>query len=323
MHLDWFGIVGWFFTFFGLLGNSWVIFIIARRRRLQTTTKWCIGGRSGWYLRESSAVSMICDMFVNTCNKRVRLISADFFIEASIICLTAMIAERYITIVHSFKYVRFLTSSRTVVIIASCWTIPFLFAICQTIIHLGSSEHFVADMYKFDIIYKMFFALLSIIFLFVAHLHILLIACKLSREMKSLFKQVRFNIGANSVRKMEVTNVGLKTSTVRLVTKLVIIFLSCYGLGIHNIICVYLNLCVPSKHENLLVLIYSKLHSKSYDYPYKYNNTSYTHTNITIQEAVFLCNLVIKKTFSSPICPLNVDNVLIRQRESWLISLTL
>ena len=211
--------------------------------------------------------------FVNTCNKRVRLISADFFIEASIICLTAMIAERYITIVHSFKYVRFLTSSRTVVIIASCWTIPFLFAICQTIIHLGSSEHFVADLYKFGVIYKMIFVLLSTIFLFVAHLHILLIACKLSREMKTLFKQVRFNIGANSVRTMEVRNVGLKTSTVRLVTKLVIIFLSCYGLGIHNIICVYLNLCVPSKHENLLVLIYSKLHSKSYDYLYKYNNT--------------------------------------------------
>ena len=250
MHLDWFGIVGWFFTFFGLLGNSWVIFIIARRR-LQTTTKWFIGGRSGWYLRESSAVSMICDVFVNTCNKRVRLISADFFIEASIICLTAMIAERYITIIHSFKCVRFLTSSRTVVIIASCWTIPFLFAICQTIIHLGSSEHFVADMYKFGVIYKMFFVLLSTIFLFVAHLHILLIACKLSREMKSLFKQVRFNVGANSVRIMEDRNVGLKTSTVRLVTKLVIIFISCYGLGIHNIICVYFNLCVPSKHEIL------------------------------------------------------------------------
>ena len=166
-------------------------------------------------------------------------------------CLTAMIAERYIAIVHSFKYVRFLTSSRTVVIIASCWKIPFLFAICQTIIHLGSSEHFVADLYKFGVIYKMLFVLLSTIFLFVAHLHILLIACKLSREMKTLFKQVRFNIGANSVRTMEVRNVGLKTSTVRLVTKLVIIFISCYGLGIHNIICVYFNLCVPSKHEIL------------------------------------------------------------------------
>ena len=112
MHLDWFGIVGWFFTFFGLLGNSWVIFIIARRRRLQTTTKWFIGGRSGWYLRESSAVSMICDVFVNTCNKRVRLISADFFIEASIIFLTAMIAERYITIVQICPFPDVLQDSR-------------------------------------------------------------------------------------------------------------------------------------------------------------------------------------------------------------------
>ena len=97
----------------------------------------------------------------------------------------------------------------------------------------------------------MLFVLLSTIFFFVAHLHILLIACKLSREMKSLFKQVRFNVGANSVRIMEVTNVGLKTSTVRLVTKLVIMFISCYGLGIRNVICVYLNFGVPSKHEIL------------------------------------------------------------------------
>ena len=57
MDLGWFGIVGWFFTFFGLLGNSWVIF---KKKKITDNNKlvhpFLGGGRSGCYLCESSGI---------------------------------------------------------------------------------------------------------------------------------------------------------------------------------------------------------------------------------------------------------------------------
>ena len=63
---------------------------------------------------------MICNVLVNTCNNDVRIITAFFFLEATALCLTAMIGERYIAIVYSLKYVRLMTTKNTIIIIATC-----------------------------------------------------------------------------------------------------------------------------------------------------------------------------------------------------------
>ncbi|XP_022789748.1 D(2) dopamine receptor-like [Stylophora pistillata] len=198
MDFDW--IVGWFFIFFSLLGNTWVIFIIAKRRRLQTTANWFIlslavadlGVTSGYF-----PTFLIFNVLVDTCNNDVRLVIARFFITTSAFCLTAMAAERYIAIVHSLKYFRFLTKANVAIIIATCWTIPFLLKICELIIYLARSELFAPRTAIFGCISIVLFGVLPTIVLLVAHFHILLIARKLSREMKVLFKQVRFNVTAN------------------------------------------------------------------------------------------------------------------------------
>ena len=234
MDFDW--IVGWFFTFFSLMGNTWVIFLIAKRRRLQTTANWFIlslavadlGVTCGYF-----PASMICNVLVDTCNDGVRLRFADFFIDASHICLTTLVAERYIAIVHPLKYVRLLTSTRTIFIIATCWAIPFFSLVFRFIVYLFGSQDFAAETAKFGVIFTVLFEVLPTILLFSAHFHILLIALKLSREMKTLLKQVKFNVATNSVNIMTVRNVGLKSPTVRLVTVLVIIFVAYYGLEIH------------------------------------------------------------------------------------------
>ena len=68
--------------------------------------------------------------------------------------------------------------------------------------------------------------------------------------MKVLLKPVRFNIAEHSV-KVQVRNVGLKASTVRLVTVLVIICIAFYGIDIHLSICFYFNLCDESYYETV------------------------------------------------------------------------
>ena len=62
------------------------------------------------------------------CDYGVRITFAFFFRDVSSMGLIAMVAERYIAIAHSLKYVRvFTTTRRTFMIIAICWVITFLF----------------------------------------------------------------------------------------------------------------------------------------------------------------------------------------------------
>lgn len=56
------------------------------------------------------------------CDYGVRITFAFFFRDVSSMGLIAMVAERYIAIAHSLKYVRvFTTTRRTFIIIAICW----------------------------------------------------------------------------------------------------------------------------------------------------------------------------------------------------------
>lgn len=109
-----------------------------------------------------------------------------------------MISERYIAVVYSLKYVYFMTSTKTVAIIATSWGIP-------TILFLATwayETHFTEISSRADhiivIVYTLLFEIASTIILVVATLHIMVIARKISIQMSSLLTQVRYNRAANS-----------------------------------------------------------------------------------------------------------------------------
>ena len=107
--------------------------------------------------------------------------------------------------------------------------------------------------------------------LLTAHFHILLIARKLSLQMRTLMKQVRFNITANSLKIKEIRNVGLKASTVRLVSVLVTIFTACCGIRLYVFLCSTFKICFVSKHTRviyrLLLLVNSTMNPLVYAFP--------------------------------------------------------
>ena len=256
-----------FFTFLSLVGNSWVIFIIAKRRRLRTTANWFILSLAAADLGVTCAFSpyMICEVILGTCKEKVGLIFAIYLVTVSAMGLIAMVAERYVAIVHSLKYVRiFTTARRTFLIIGACWGFPFLI----TAMNLAVRRNWGVKTLIFYIIYILLFVVLPTVLLLTAHFHILLIARKLSLQMKALMKQVRFNITANSLKIKEIRNVGLKASTVRLVSVLVTIFTACCGIGLYVFLCYTFKICFVSKHTlliyRLLLLVNSTMNPLVY-----------------------------------------------------------
>ena len=248
--MDFILVVILFFILLSFVGNSWVIFIIARRRRLQTTANWFILSLAAADLGVTCVFApyMICDVILDTCRERVVKDFAFFFVNVSAIGLIAMVAERYVAIVHSLKYVRvFTTTRRTFLIIGACWGFPFLLTVLKHALRLAERRHSVVKTHIFDIIYIFLFVVVPTVLLLTAHFHILLIARKLSLQMRALMKQVRFNITANSLKIKEIRNVGLKASTVRLVSVLVAIFTTCYGIGFYVLLCYTFNICSVSE----------------------------------------------------------------------------
>ena len=261
-----------FFIFLSLVGNSWVIFIIARRRRLQTTANWFILSLAAADLGVTCvyfSTYVICEVILDTCNEKVAGIFTFFFANVSAIGLIAMVAERYVAIVHSLKYVRvFTTARRTFIIIGACWGFPFLFTVLRRAMYLADGRHSVVKTSIVEVIYIFLFLLVPTVILLTAHFHILLIARKLSLQMRTLMKQVRFNMTANSLKTKEIRNVGLKASTVRLVSVLVAIFTTCYGIGFYVLLCYTFNICSVSEPiqviSRLLLLANSTLNPLVY-----------------------------------------------------------
>ena len=247
MSVNWFWIVGWFVTVFGLVGNAWVILIIATRKRLQTTANWFIlslavadfSVTSGYF-----PASFVCNVKVLkvACNDFIRLNFGYFFMEASMFALIAMIAERYIAIVYSLKYVRVMTKRNIVAMVAASWGIPtFLFAgrwVQSKYYHKLS----VRGELILTICYTIMFEVIPTIILVTATSHILLISRRISVEMTKLLNQVRFNQSSSSVE-MRAPKVGVRKSTVWLVIVVVAIFETCYGTEIYITICQTFQLC--------------------------------------------------------------------------------
>ena len=265
--MDFIRVVFRFFIFLSLVGNCWVIFVITRRRQLRTTANWFILSLAVADLGVTCvyfSTYVICEVILDTCNEKVAGIFTFFFANVSAIGLIAMVAERYVAIVHSLKYVRvFTTARRTFIIIGACWGFPFLFTVLRRAMYLADGRHSVVKTRIVDVIYILLFVLSPAVLLLTAHFHILLIARKLSLQMRALMKQVRFNITANSLKIKEIRNVGLKASTVRLVSVLVTIFTACCGIRLYVLLCHTFKICFVSKHTlvifRLLLLVNSTM----------------------------------------------------------------
>lgn len=241
MSVHWFWIVGWFVTLFGLLGNACIIFIIAKTRRLQTTANWFVLSLAIADLSVTCGyfpASFVCNVLVHSCRNSLRFNFHSSFIEASTFALIAVIAERYIAVVYSLKYVYFMTPTKTVAIIATSWGIPTVLFLARWAYEIHITEISSGTDDIIVIIYTLLIEIAPTITLIAATLHILVIARKLSIQMSTLLTQVQYNRAVNSATIVNAPiKVGLKASTVRMVTAVVTVFVACYATEIYVSFC--------------------------------------------------------------------------------------
>jgi len=249
MPVHWFWIFGWFVTLFGLVGNSWVIFIIAKTRRLHTTANWLILSLAIADLSVTTGYfpeSMVCNVLVQSCNNSIRLNVANFVMEASVFALVAMVAERYLAIVYPLKYVRVMTTQKVMLIIVMSWVIPAVLSVFRWMYELYYNKLSIAEDRAIIILYTLLIEVAPMILLMAFTFHILVVARKLSIQMSTLLAQVRFNQAASSATIVNAPRIGLKASTVRLVITLVVIYAACFGTEIYITICQTFEVCSVS-----------------------------------------------------------------------------
>ena len=89
---------------------------------------------------------------------------------------------------------------------------------------------------------------------------------------------------ANSLKIKEIRNVGVKVSTVRLVSVLVTIFTACYGIRLYVLLCFTFKICFVSKHTlviyKLLLLVNSTMNPLVY---------AFLKEDIKRESKAFLC----------------------------------
>ena len=134
----WFWILGWVLSFLTIIGNGFTIFLVCSRRNLRTKTNtfivslavadFCVG------------LSVIPSLFfceiTNTCYWPQSWMSWVFFTRllvsnTSAVNLCGLVLDRFIAIVHSLKYISFMTRRRIFRIIFFSWVLAVSYNILQ------------------------------------------------------------------------------------------------------------------------------------------------------------------------------------------------
>lgn len=133
---------------FSLLGNTIIIYIIMTRKNLHSNTNWFL---------LSLAVSDICvPLFIIpshlvctethvACDNRAAIVIYNFILFASVLNLCACTSERYIAILHPFRYIYIVNRRRVVAALFHVWILPLPLSILPVIFLPRSPDPALAD----------------------------------------------------------------------------------------------------------------------------------------------------------------------------------
>ena len=240
-------VLGWLLSIVTAAGNGFVIFLVAKSRRLHS--------RSANLFVLSLAVadfgvgiavfpsSYACNYSV-ACNSRVYIAFFWFFLHSSVTNLCSLTWDRYIAIVHPFKYNISMTERRPGIVILIAWLIAFAISLSLFVGMYATTSKTALKVLRLTGVSA--FDTISCALLLYAVVRILLVARVQSRQESSIELQVQSNRlsteSPNSRRRK-------RGSTAPFIIAIVAFFLGCY------IVVSSLVLCVTFSCHNFSVTI--------------------------------------------------------------------
>ena len=132
----WFNLFGWLLSALAAVGNGFVVFLIAKTRRLHCPSNWFVLSLAVADLGVGVFVfpmSYLCNLQSKPCNMRVHVAFYWFLVHASVTNLCCLAWDRYFAIIHPLKYDTSITARRSKMVISVAWLIPLLISLMMVL----------------------------------------------------------------------------------------------------------------------------------------------------------------------------------------------
>lgn len=254
---QWFLVTGFLLSGFALVGNSFIILLIASKEQLHRTTNRFLVSLSFADLGVSLSVfpgDFFC-LPIEECRYHLLASFQWAFLYASVANLCALTVDRYIAIVKPFIYVLFMTRNRAVAFTLAAWILPFIFSFVP-LIFINTEEH-ILYMRNYTYVVTVIFEFIPPVSLLFVTAHMLYIARKHARETANIMQQLRYNQPApGSTNPPPLRHGNRARSSVGFIAFVVIFFVLCYSTTIAVSCCDIFELCdLPFELNRAQVLL--------------------------------------------------------------------
>ena len=231
----WLTLFGWFLSVATVAGNGCLIILIAKSRRLHTSSNWLVLSLAVADLGVGFVVFPLGYMCrPRICNMSLYTGSHWFFLHSSVTNLCILTWDRFTAIVHPFRYHTSMTARRTLLVIALAWCVSFLIALYLVLGLFITNSPTILKVIRLTGVPA--FDLLGCILLFYSVVRILGVKAKHKAAVKFEQRQLQHNHSPNesSVRNRRRHSANAAT----FIIAIVLFFLGCYLITSFIIFCI-------------------------------------------------------------------------------------
>ena len=227
---------GWILSIITAAGNGFVIFLVAKIRRLHSSANWFVLSLAVVDFIVGITIfpsSYFCNKYSTVCNSRVYMAFFWFFLHSSVTNLCTLTLDRYISIVHPLKYNISMTKRRPAIVVLIAWLIPFAISLSLLVGVYATTSDTALNVLRLTGVSA--FDVVCCALLFYAVVRILVVARAQSHQEAAIELQVRsFQLSTDATN----SRGRNKHNTAPFIIAIVAFFLGCYVVVNYLVLCI-------------------------------------------------------------------------------------